>query len=91
MKKLPEIYQGYSTKELINLWGEIRKGTTKKVWSLEKMLCGMDFKGLRSQSTYIPLQTPLNFKLANDEGGMLNRNFMLIHYKNDKSIESINY
>jgi len=52
---------------------------------------GKDFKGIRTQNSYTPLQTPLNFKPASEEGGMQNRNFMLIHYKNDKSIESINY
>lgn len=52
---------------------------------------GKEFKGLRSQNEYKPLQTTLNFKPANEQGGMRNRHFMLIHYKTDQAIEAVNY
>ena len=52
---------------------------------------GADFKGLKSQNTYVHLQTPLNFKQTNAMGGMQNEAFMLVHNTKDNRIESINY
>lgn len=51
---------------------------------------GMSFTGEKKQSTYQPMQTPLRFvRMVN--GGMQNKSFMLIHYKNNHAIEAINY
>ncbi|MGI6231473.1 MAG: LysM peptidoglycan-binding domain-containing protein [Prevotella sp.] len=51
---------------------------------------GKGFKGLRSQSTYHPMQTPLQFKQVST-AGMQNENFQLIHYLPNQTIESITY
>ena len=51
---------------------------------------GKSFTGARNESTWQPLQTPLNFKRMGN-GGMQNTSFLLIHYKNDRTIESISY
>lgn len=51
---------------------------------------GMAFNGTKAENSYTALQTPLNFKRAG-KGGMRNENFMLIHYKNNRTIESISY
>ena len=37
------------------------------------------------------MQTPLYFKPAATGGGMQNAQFMLVHYKPNKTIEAINY
>lgn len=51
---------------------------------------GKSFCGSVQQQTAKPLQTPLKFKrLAG--GGLQNHAFMLVHYKTDKTMESINY
>ena len=52
---------------------------------------GKDFKGTKAQNAYEHVQTPLLFKPTTTEGGMQNKAFMLVHYTNDKRIESINY
>jgi len=51
---------------------------------------GKSFSGTRTENTYTPLQTPLNFKRVGN-GGMQNVNFQLIHFTPSKRIESINY
>lgn len=51
---------------------------------------GMNFLGSKAENLHTPLQTPLHFRqVAN--GGRQNANFMLIHYKNNRTIESITY
>lgn len=51
---------------------------------------GKAFDGASGRVDYQPLQTPLKFdRLPN--GGFLNHAFMFIHYKDDRSIESVNY
>lgn len=52
---------------------------------------GKKFRGLKGESNYTPQQTPLKFKFAAEKGGLQNSTFMLIHYKNDRTIESISY
>ena len=51
---------------------------------------GSAFKGTKQQTTYAPMQTPLKFMRVSD-GGMQNVSFMLVHYCNNRSIESISY
>lgn len=51
---------------------------------------GKRFKGASDQSTYRPLQTPLRFKSL-PNGGYLNCNFQLIHFKADQTIEKLTY
>lgn len=51
---------------------------------------GTGFSGVKGQTDYIPIQTPLNFKRVGN-GGMQNSCFMLVHYKANHSLESINY
>lgn len=51
---------------------------------------GKNFVGERSQLTYQPVQTPLNFKKTS-KGGYKNTNFQLIHYTFNRQIESVNY
>ena len=51
---------------------------------------GSAFKGTKQQTTYAPMQTPLKFMRVSD-GGMQNVSFMLVHYRNNRSIESISY
>lgn len=51
---------------------------------------GKRFKGSSDQSTYRPLQTPLNFKSL-PNGGYQNSNFQLIHFKADQTIEKLTY
>ena len=50
---------------------------------------GKDFNGGKGQMTYKPVQSPMKFKKAGK--GHKNTNFMFVHYKNDKTIESVNY
>ena len=52
---------------------------------------GTDFKGTKQQRVSTPMQTPLYFKPAAAGGGMQNSQFMLVHYKPNKTIEAINY
>lgn len=53
---------------------------------------GRNFIGSRQQSTLTePIQTPLHFKRATATGGMMNDTFMLIHYRQDMNIDSVNY
>lgn len=51
---------------------------------------GMAFEGTRQQNSYVQLQTPLKFKRVGN-GGMQNTSFMLVHYKPNRTIESITY
>ena len=53
-------------------------------------LYGRGFKGLETQSKYKPLQTRLNFKPVKG-GGSQNRQFQLIHFKSDQTMESLTY
>ena len=50
---------------------------------------GGNFNGSKGQMTYKPVQSPLKFKSAGK--GHKNMNFMFVHYKNDRTIESVNY
>ena len=50
---------------------------------------GKDFNGGKGQMTYKPVQSPMKFKKAGK--GHKNTNFMFVHYKNDRTIESVNY
>ena len=50
---------------------------------------GAGFNGGKGQMTYKPVQSPLKFKAAGK--GHKNTNFMFVHYKNDRTIESVNY
>ena len=52
---------------------------------------GKAFNGSRYAVKYKALQTPLHFKKISADGGSVNKNFMLIHYKRDQTIESITY
>lgn len=51
---------------------------------------GKSFSGIKTENVHVPLQTPLHFKCVG-KGGMQNENLMLIHYKRDRTIESITY
>ena len=51
---------------------------------------GSKFNGTSQQNTYTPLQTPLKFKFVQG-GGMQNSAFMLVHYKTNRTRESISY
>lgn len=51
---------------------------------------GSKFNGTSHQNTYTPLQTPLKFKFVQG-GGMQNSAFMLVHYKTNRTMESISY
>ena len=50
---------------------------------------GKNFNGGKGQMTYKPVQSPLKFRNAGK--GHKNTNFMFVHYKNDRTIESVNY
>jgi len=50
---------------------------------------GASFTGAKGQMTYKPVQSPLKFKTAGK--GHKNVNFMFVHYKTDRTIESVNY
>ncbi len=50
---------------------------------------GKKFNGGKGQMTYKPVQSPLKFRPAGK--GHKNTNFMFVHYKNDRTIESVNY
>lgn len=51
---------------------------------------GTKFAGTKLQNTYTPLQTPLKFRYVQG-GGMQNSAFMLVHYKPNRTIDSISY
>ena len=51
---------------------------------------GNSFSGNGQQQLVKPLQTPLKFKRLSG-GGLQNHAFMLVHYKTDHTMESINY
>lgn len=51
---------------------------------------GDKFVGTKQQNVYTPLQTPLRFRYVQG-GGMQNSAFMLVHYKPNRTIESISY
>lgn len=51
---------------------------------------GDKFVGTKQQNSYTPLQTPLKFRYVQG-GGMQNSAFMLVHYKPNRTIESISY
>lgn len=55
------------------------------------LLYGKDFSGAKTDTPYIPLQTPLYFRKVSKNGGLQNESFMLIHYTPQKNIESISY
>jgi len=50
---------------------------------------GKNFTGGKGQATYKPVQSPLKFRQAGK--GHKNMNFMFVHYKTDRTIESVNY
>ena len=52
---------------------------------------GKSFSGAREQNTTGYVQMPLSFNKVSLSGGRQNDAFMFIHYKKDKSIESIAY
>lgn len=52
---------------------------------------GRDFKGTKAQRVSRPMQTPLYFTQTNEQGGMQNSCFMLVHYTPKHTIESLNY
>lgn len=51
---------------------------------------GRSFAGTRGQSSYRPLQTPLEFQQVGS-AGMLNEAFQLVHYTPSGNIEAIQY
>ena len=51
---------------------------------------GMTFDGAAGRFGYQPLQTPLKFERMGN-GGLQNRAFMFVHYKDDRTIETVNY
>ena len=50
---------------------------------------GKNFTGVKGQATYKPVQSPLKFRQAGK--GHKNITFMFVHYKNDRTVESISY
>lgn len=51
---------------------------------------GNNFNGSAQQSVYIPLQTPLKFKRF-AKGGLQNNAFVLLHYKPNRTIDTISF
>ena len=51
---------------------------------------GNGFIGTKTQTVGNSIQTPYHFVKAGS-GGYLNKSFMLVHYKPNRSIETINY
>ena len=51
---------------------------------------GMTFDGAAERFGYQPLQTPLKFERIGN-GGLQNRAYMFVHYKDDRTIETVNY
>lgn len=52
---------------------------------------GKTFNGMKGQSTYRAVQTPLRFRKVGNSGGMQNETLMFVHYKTDKAIDAINF
>lgn len=52
---------------------------------------GEQFTGAASQSGYKPLQTRYNFSRVGTSGGYQNRQFQLIHFLSDQTMEAITY
>ncbi len=50
---------------------------------------GKNFNGTRAESDYKAIQTPLNFKRIGQGGGMINQEFMLVHFTPKKSVVKI--
>ena len=50
----------------------------------------LTFDGAAGRFGYQPLQTPLKFERMGN-GGLQNRAFMFVHYKDDRTIETVNY
>ena len=51
---------------------------------------GMTFDGAAGRFGYQPLQSPLKFERMGN-GGLQNRAFMFVHYKDDHTVETVNY
>ena len=51
---------------------------------------GATFDGAAGRFGYQPIQTPLKFERMGN-GGLQNRAFMFVHYKDDRTIETVNY
>lgn len=51
---------------------------------------GMTFDGAAGRFGYQPLQTPLKFERLGN-GGLQNRAFMFVHFKDDNTVETVNY
>ena len=52
---------------------------------------GNSFRGNREENIYQPIQSPLSFEQIAPDAGMQNKTFMLIHYRTDGGLESLNY
>jgi len=52
---------------------------------------GSTFDGAAGRFGYQPVQTPLKFKRVGEGGGYQNGAYMFIHYKPDRTIETVNY
>lgn len=52
---------------------------------------GKSFTGSTTENSYKAVQTPLHFKRVSNVGGLQNTNFMLVHYLNNRTIQTINY
>ncbi len=50
---------------------------------------GKNFTGAKGQATYKPVQTPLKFRQVGK--GYKNISYMFVHYKYDRTVESVNY
>lgn len=51
---------------------------------------GMTFDGAAGRFGYQPIQTPLKFERLGN-GGLQNRAFMFVHFKDDNTVETVNY
>lgn len=51
---------------------------------------GMTFDGAAGRFGYQPVQTPLKFERLGN-GGLQNRAFMFVHFKDDNTVETVNY
>jgi hypothetical protein len=51
---------------------------------------GKTFDGAAGRFGYQPLQTPLKFERIGN-GGLQNRAYMFVHYKDNRTIETVNY
>ena len=52
---------------------------------------GKSFTGTITENSYKAVQTPLHFKRISNVGGLQNTNFMIVHYLNNRTIQTINY